>query len=225
MFFVPRRLLLRGGRRGGDGLRGGHLLGCRSFFVHKMQRGDVPKLNRPVKLLGLPRRLLLRNHRALRGVSGVRCGKVCRGGGQRVQLVCSGAHFGHGCTVVLRVPDGRLRRGLRFCQLHKLQRGDLQPQRRSHQLRELCRGQLLCDHGPVRGDKSLSRWPVLGCGRLWVHCLQRRPLPRFERRNRVRQRLRGGHLLGCRSFQLHELQCRDLPVRGRGQRVRRVFCR
>jgi hypothetical protein len=114
VYFVPRRLLLRGGRRGGDGLCGGHLLGYRGFFVHKLQRGDVPKLNRPVKLLGLPRWLLLRNHGALRGFSGVRRGQICRGGGQRVQLVCSGAHFGHGCTVVLRVPNGRLRRGFRF---------------------------------------------------------------------------------------------------------------
>jgi hypothetical protein len=177
VFFVPRRLLLRGGRRGGDGLCGGHLLGCRGFFVHKLQRGDVPKLNRPVKLLGLPWRLLLRNHGALRGVSGVRRGQICRGGGQRVQFVCSGAHFGHGCAVVLRVPDGRLCRGLRFCQLHKLQRGDLQPQHRSHQLRELRRGQLLCDYGPVRGDKLLRCRQVLGCRRQRVHCLRGGALP------------------------------------------------
>jgi hypothetical protein len=114
VYFVPRRLLLRGGRRRGDGLCGGHLLGCRGFFVHKLQRGDVPKLNRPVKLLGLPWRLLLRNHGALRGVSGVRRGQICRGGGQRVQLVCSGARFGHGCAVVLRVQQWGLRSGHRF---------------------------------------------------------------------------------------------------------------
>jgi hypothetical protein len=66
-----------------------------------------------------------------------------------------------------------------------LQRGDLQPQHRSHQLRELCRGQLLCDHGPVHGHKSLSRWPILGCGRFCVHCLRGGTIPSLHGTERV----------------------------------------